>query len=56
MITDFAEQENIDIVMLGDTGRSALQQLFLGSVTRYVLRHATCSVWITRTRPADEPQ
>lgn len=56
VITDFAEQENIDIVMLGDTGRSALQQLFLGSVTRYVLRQATCSVWITRTRPLDEPQ
>lgn len=56
VITDFAEQENIDIVMLGDTGSSALRQLFLGSVTRYVLRQATCSVWITRTRPVDAAQ
>ncbi len=53
VITDFAERTGIDIVILGDTGRSALRQLFLGSVTRYVLRHAGCSVWITRTRRDD---
>ncbi len=55
-ITDFAEQEDIDIIILGDTGRSELSQLFLGSVTRYVLRHASCSVWISRklrTEPAE---
>lgn len=55
VITDFAERHDIDIVLLGDTGRSELKQLFLGSVTRYVLRHAVCSVWITRKRPAPEP-
>jgi len=52
-IVDFAEREGIDIVVLGDTGRSELSQLFLGSVTRYVLRHATCSVWISRKRRAE---
>jgi nucleotide-binding universal stress UspA family protein len=49
VITDFTQRTKIDIVILGDTGRSALSQLFLGSVTRYVLRHAQCSVWIART-------
>lgn len=51
-ITDFAEENGVDLVMLGDTGRSAISQLFLGSVTRYVLRHAQCSVWIAR-KPRD---
>jgi nucleotide-binding universal stress UspA family protein len=55
VITDFAERNQIDIVQLGDTGRSALKQLFLGSVTQYVLRHAVCSVWITRTRRDHSP-
>jgi nucleotide-binding universal stress UspA family protein len=52
-ITGFTERHHVDIVQLGDTGRSALRQLFLGSVTQYVLRHAVCSVWITRTRRAE---
>lgn len=52
-IINFAERAEIDIVILGDTGRSELSQLFLGSVTRYVLRHANCSVWISRKRRAE---
>lgn len=47
-ITEFAAENGVDLVMLGETGRSAISQLFLGSVTRYVLRHADCSVWIAR--------
>jgi len=47
-ITEFAQDNGVDLVMLGETGRSAISQLFLGSVTRYVLRHAECSVWIAR--------
>ena len=49
-LTDFARDNAVDLVMLGDTGRSAISQLFLGSVTRYVLRHADCSVWIARKK------
>ncbi len=52
-IADFAAENDVDLVMLGDTGRSAISQLFLGSVSRYVLRHAGCSVWIAR-QPAAE--
>lgn len=48
VVTEFAQENGVDLVMLGDTGRSAISQLFLGSVTRYVLRHAECSVWISR--------
>lgn len=52
-ITDFVTQQGIDLVVLGETGRSALSQLFLGSVTRYVLRHAECSVWVSRAHRGD---
>lgn len=48
VITEFAQENAVDLVILGETGRSAISQLFLGSVTRYVLRHADCSVWIAR--------
>ena len=47
-ITDHAQKLDADMVMMGETGRSALSKLILGSVTRYVLRHADCSVWISR--------
>jgi len=44
----FAEDTASDILMIGDTGRSRLARVILGSVSRYVLRHAACGVWISR--------
>jgi hypothetical protein len=35
-------------VVVGETPHSVLARLVLGSVSRYVLRHAQCSVWIAR--------
>ena len=49
-IVQFSEEKDCDLVVMGHTSRSALGQLVLGSVSRYVLRHAPCSVWITRNR------
>lgn len=40
----------IDLVVLGETPRTRLGRVLMGSMTRYVLRHASCSVWITRNR------
>jgi nucleotide-binding universal stress UspA family protein len=37
---------------LGDTGLSAVSRMLLGSVSRYVLRHAGQSIWIARHRQA----
>ncbi len=54
VISDFAKAQQADLILLGDTGRSALSQLFLGSVTRYVLRHAECSVWVSRAHRDSE--
>ena len=44
----YAEEAGSDFLMIGDTGRSKLARAILGSVSRYVLRHAGCGVWITR--------
>jgi nucleotide-binding universal stress UspA family protein len=49
-IVQFTEEQDCDLVVMGNTSRSKLGQLLLGSVSRYVLRHAPCSVWITRNR------
>ena len=49
-IVRFTEEQDCDLVVMGNTSRSKLGQLVLGSVSRYVLRHAPCSVWITRNR------
>jgi nucleotide-binding universal stress UspA family protein len=49
-IVKFAKEHSSDMVVLGDTGRGLLGRFFLGSVSRYVLRHAECSVWIGRLK------
>ncbi|QDS93984.1 Putative universal stress protein [Roseimaritima multifibrata] len=47
-IVEAAEEDNADLVIVGDTGHSLLGELLLGSTSKYVLRHAPCSVWISR--------
>lgn len=49
-IIEFASRSNSDIVMMGDTGQSAIDRMLLGSTSRFVLRHAPMSVWIARRR------
>lgn len=46
MICKLAETWNADLIMLGRRGHSGLKELFLGSVSNYVLHHAPCSVLI----------
>ncbi len=47
-IVQFAKDQRSDLVIVGDTGLSAISRMLLGSVSRYVLRHADCGVWIAR--------
>ncbi|MBH8565221.1 universal stress protein [Nostoc sp. CENA67] len=35
-----------DLIIMGHRGRSGLAEMFLGSVSNYVVHHATCSVYI----------
>ncbi len=41
-------EDNIDIIAIGERGRSTISRVFLGSNSRYVLRHAPCSVLLVR--------
>jgi nucleotide-binding universal stress UspA family protein len=47
-ICDLAAEEGAAIVVVGSTGRSALVDAILGSVSGYVLRHAPCPVLVVR--------
>lgn len=43
------DQYGIDLIMLGATGLNAVERLFIGSVSEYVIRHAHCDVLVVRT-------
>lgn len=39
-----AQAHNVDLIVMGTHGRSVLNELLLGSVAQYVVRHASCPV------------
>lgn len=49
-IVKHIEAQSGDLIVVGDTGQGALSKALLGSISRYVLRHAPCSVWISRRK------
>ncbi|AZP05135.1 universal stress protein [Jeotgalibaca ciconiae] len=46
---DLPDQYNIDLIMIGATGLNAVERLFIGSVSEYVIRHSPCDVMVVRT-------
>jgi len=44
MICEVARNWNADVIVIGRRGLSGISELFLGSVSNYVLHHAPCSV------------
>lgn len=46
------EEEDIDLVVMGATGKKAVERLLIGSVAQYVTRHAPVPVLLTRKNPA----
>jgi nucleotide-binding universal stress UspA family protein len=52
LIVEATKRYGSELIVLGDTGLSAVSRMLLGSVSRYVLRHAQQSVWIARHRQA----
>jgi nucleotide-binding universal stress UspA family protein len=44
VILEYAEENDIDLVVMGTHGRRGLGHLFLGSVAEEVIRHTTCPV------------
>ncbi|MGI9470974.1 MAG: universal stress protein [Rubripirellula sp.] len=49
-LVEYVEEQRCDLIVVGETPHSLLGRVVLGSVSRFVLRHAPCSVWITRNR------
>ena len=47
-ICQVAQQWGADLIMLGHRGRIGFREFVLGSVSNYVMHHATCSVLIVK--------
>lgn len=52
VILDYADEKEVDLVVMGTHGRRGLGHLFLGSVAEEVVRLATCPVLTIRERRA----
>ncbi|HUG29640.1 MAG TPA: universal stress protein [Candidatus Limnocylindria bacterium] len=50
-IVDAAASEQVDMIVVGSHGRGAMGRLLIGSVSDYVVRHASCPVLVVRPRP-----
>lgn len=42
------QQETIDLIVMGATGKGAMQQAFVGSTASYVVNHAPCAVLVVK--------
>jgi nucleotide-binding universal stress UspA family protein len=47
-ICEMAQSWQADTIMIGRRGRSGLGEIFLGSVSNYVVHHAPCSVMVVQ--------
>ena len=47
-ITDFAEKEYVDLIVVGTRGNSGFKKLLLGSVAEGVVNHSSCPVMVVR--------
>lgn len=47
-IVDFAQANDIDLIVIGVTGKGAFDRLLVGSTTAYVIDHARCNVMVVK--------
>ena len=47
-IVDFADESDVDMIIMGTHGYSGFTRFLMGSVADYVLRHASCPVVVIR--------
>jgi nucleotide-binding universal stress UspA family protein len=47
-IVQYAERENIDLIVVGTRGRSGFKRLLLGSTASGIVTHAHCPVMVVR--------
>jgi nucleotide-binding universal stress UspA family protein len=47
-IIEYAESENIDLIIIGSKGRTSFKKLLLGSVSSDIIKNAHCAVLVIR--------
>lgn len=47
-LLNFAEREEIDVIVIGSTGKGFLKRKVMGSVSHKVVKNAKCSVYVVR--------
>ena len=47
-IMEYAESENIDLIIVGSRGRTSFKKLLLGSISSNVMKNAHCAVLVIR--------
>jgi nucleotide-binding universal stress UspA family protein len=47
-IIEYAESENIDLIIIGSRGRTSFKKLLLGSVSSDIIKNAHCAVLVIR--------
>jgi nucleotide-binding universal stress UspA family protein len=52
-ICQLARELNVDLIVVGSRGLSAIDRVLLGSVSAAVVRRAPCSVLVIRESPSD---
>ena len=55
-ICEMAQEWEADTIVIGRRGIGALGELFMGSVSNYVLHHAPCSVVVINNSPVSSAQ
>ena len=53
-ICESAQNWGADLIVLGRRGRTGLAEAFLGSVSNYVVHHASCSVFVIQELKAEK--
>lgn len=48
VIIELAKAKSYDLIIMGTRGRSAFQELLIGSVSQKVMHHASCPVMVVR--------
>lgn len=49
-IRDIADSWNADLIVIGRRGRQGITELFLGSVSNYIVHHVRCSVLVIQAQ------
>ena len=47
-IVEYAESENVDLIVIGSRGRTGFKKMLIGSVSLEVVKYAHCSVLVKR--------